>query len=106
MYWSVSYMVTWARMTFLSMSHLPIKSERDFWLVSIEMVSRYASDGFDMSIIKVQYFLVQLNCLCHVIQLLGIVKELKEYLRKGRLHDLRSESSINQTIIQVLFFLW
>lgn len=100
-------MVTWARVTFLSMSHLPIKSERDFWLVSIEMVSRYASDGFDMSIIKVQYFLVQLNCLCHVIQLLEIVKELKEYLRKGRLHDLRSESSINQTIIQVLFFcLW
>ena len=81
------------------MSHLPIKSERDFWLVSIEMVSRYASDGFDMSIIKVQYFLVQLNCLCHVIQLLEIVKELKEYLR-------RSESSINQTIIKVPFFLW
>ena len=57
---------------------LPVKSERNFWLIRVEMMSSDTSDSFHMRIIIMKHFFIQLHSVGHVIQLLHTIKKTKQ----------------------------
>ena len=45
----------------------PIKSERYLWLICVEVVSGYARDGLDVSVVIMQHFFIEFDRIRHVI---------------------------------------
>lgn len=45
----------------------PIKSERYLWLICVEVVRSYASDGLDVSVVIMQHFFIEFDRIRHVI---------------------------------------
>ena len=57
---------------------LPVKSERNFWLICVEMMGSDTSNGLHMRIVIMKYFFIQLHSVGHVIQLLDTIKKTKQ----------------------------
>ena len=56
---------------------LPVKSERNFWLIRVEMMSSDTSNGLHMRIVIMKNFFIQFHSVGHVIQLLDTIKKTK-----------------------------
>ena len=59
---------------------LPVKSERNFWLIRVEMMSSDARDGLHMRIVIMKYFFIQFHSVGHVIQLLDTIKSNQDFI--------------------------
>ena len=57
---------------------LPVKSERNFWLICVEMMSSDTSNGFYMRIVIMKHFFIQFHGVGHVIQLLHTIRKRKQ----------------------------
>ena len=57
---------------------LPVKSERNFWLIRVEVMSSDTSDGLHMRIVVMKHFFIQFHSVGHVIQLLDTIKKTKQ----------------------------
>ena len=45
----------------------PIESERNLWLICVEVVCSYARDGLDVSVVIMQHFFIEFDRIRHVI---------------------------------------
>ena len=59
---------------------LPVKSERNFWLIRVEMMSSDARDGLHMRIVIMKHFFIQFHSVGHVIQLLDTIKSNQDFI--------------------------
>lgn len=59
---------------------LPVKSERNFWLIRVEMMSSDTSDGLHMRIVIMKHFFIQFHSVGHVIQLLDTIKSNQDLI--------------------------
>lgn len=59
---------------------LPVKSERNFWLIRVEMMSGDTSDGLHMRIVIMKHFFIQFHSVGHVIQLLDTIKSNQDLI--------------------------
>lgn len=59
---------------------LPVKSERNFWLIRVEMMSSDTSDGLHMRIVIMKHFFIQFHSVGHVIQLLDTIKSNQDFI--------------------------
>lgn len=46
---------------------LPVKSERNFWLIRVEMIRSDTGDSLHMRIVIMKHFLIQFYSIGHVI---------------------------------------
>lgn len=59
---------------------LPVKSERNFWLIRVEMMSSDTGDGLHMRIVIMKHFFIQFHSVGHVIQLLDTIKSNQDLI--------------------------
>lgn len=59
---------------------LPVKSERNFWLIRVEMMSGDTRDSLHMRIVIMKHFFIQFHSVGHVIQLLDTIKSNQDFI--------------------------
>lgn len=59
---------------------LPVKSERNFWLIRVEMMISDTGDGLHMRIVIMKHFFIQFHSVGHVIQLLDTIKSNQDLI--------------------------
>lgn len=59
---------------------LPVKSERNFWLIRVEMMSGDTRDSLHMRIVIMKHFFIQFHSVGHVIQLLDTIKSNQDLI--------------------------
>lgn len=59
---------------------LPVKSERNFWLIRVEMMSSDTRDRLHMRIVIMKHFFIQFHSVGHVIQLLDTIKSNQDLI--------------------------
>lgn len=58
----------------------PVKSERNFWLIRVEMMSGDTRNGLHMRIVIMKHFFIQFHSVGHVIQLLDTIKSNQDFI--------------------------